>query len=700
MEKLTKFLLFSALALFFVSCGLDKESEVSKPAESIDLSLNQKDFAVRTFSEIDLYSTKRISEHILSPDGQWIVYRLSSPSIAMNRLISDLYAVKADGSETIQLTNDLFSDMSAQFSPDGKQLSFVSTREETPQIFVMDFPKGTPKKVTSMEEGVTSYNWSPTGEFLVISSDVKVDSSVADKYPNYKKANVLIYDDIPARHWDEWNDEKMQHLFIVPVNNANVKAKDIMEGEKYEAPMKPFGGAESYTISPDGNEVAYTCKKVDDYEVSTNSEVYIYDNKAGTTINISEGNPGYDRDPQYSPDGKYIAFLSQARAGFESDRIRLIIYDRATKKVDQLSKTLDQWVEQFIWSPDSKNIYFVANDSGTVQLYSIDLNGNWKTLTRGAHKVSGPLTINKEGTKIILGKESYTEPKEIYSCDLSNGNLTKITKVNDDLYKNIKPINVAEKWFKSTDGKDIHSWVLYPPDFDSTKKYPMITYLQGGPQSQLNPNFHFRWNLYWMASKGYIVVAANRRGVPGFGQQWNDAISLDWGGKPMQDYLDVTDQMSKEPYVNTEARAAVGASAGGYAAFWMAGNHNKRFKALMAHCGVFNVVSKYGATEELFFPNWEFGGPYWIAKNRENMEKNSPINFVQNWDTPILISTGMNDFRVPYTQSLEAFTAARGQGIPAELLVFPEETHFIAKPQEFLIWGDRFFKFLDKYCKK
>lgn len=700
MDKLIRYLLFIALIQFIYSCGLDKEAEVSKPIETIDLSLNQKDYSNRNFSEIDLYSTKRISEHLISPDGQWIVYRMSIPSIAANKLYSDLYAVKIDGSETIQLTNDIYSENSPKFSPDGKQLSFISNLQGSPQVYIMDFPKGKPNKITSMEEGVTSYNWSPDSKFLVLSTDVKVDSTILEKYPNFKKANVMIYDDLPIRHWDEWNDEKVQHLFIVPINNSNIKAKDILEGEKYEAPMKPFGGAESYTISPDGKEIAYTCKKDDRYEISTNSDVYIYNIQSGTTTNLSEENKGYDRDPKYSPDGKYIAYLSQSHAGFESDRVRLILYDREQKKYDQLSKSLDQWVEEYIWSPDSKTIYFIANDSGTVQLYSFDLNGNWKILTNGAHMISGPLSIDNNGTKIIVGKETYTLPKDIYSYDIATTNLNRITKLNDELYKNIKQINVAERWFKSSDGKDIQSWVLYPPDFDSTKKYPMITYLQGGPQSQLNPIFHFRWNLYWMASKGYIVVAANRRGVPGFGQAWNDAISQDWGGKPMQDYLDVTDQMSKEPYVNTEARAAVGASAGGYAAFWMAGHHNKRFKALIAHCGLFNILSEYGSTEELFFPNWEFGGPYWIAKNRENMEKNSPINYVQNWDTPILISTGMNDFRVPYTQSLEAFTAARGRGIPAELIIFPEETHFISKPQEFLIWADRFMKFFDKYCKK
>ncbi len=700
MLKFTKILLLIIiLGVLVNSCGIDKETEATGSKGKIDYSLNQSNFAIRNFSEIDLYSTKRVSEFTLSPKGDWIVYRLSTPSIAMNKLVSDIYAVKAEGSEQMQITSDLASDYGVQFSPDGKQIAFISTRDETPQVFIMEFPSGAPQKVTSMENGINSFNWSSDGKFLVVSSDVKIDSTLAEKYPNYSKANVKVYEELPIRHWDEWTDENAQHLFIVPVNNSTIKAKDILEGERFESPMKPFGGPEEYAVSPESNQIAYSCKKVSDYVTSTNSDVYLYDINSGTTKNISEGNPGYDKNPQYSPDGKWIAYLSQARAGFESDRIRLMLYNRESGVIDQLSKSLDQWVEEFVWSPDSKSVYFIANDSGTVQLYTIDLAGNWKTLTEGAHKISGPLSINKDGNTIILGKETYTTPVDIYSYNLSANSFTKLTKVNDDLYKNIKPIKIEQRWIASTDKKMVHTWILYPPDFDSTKKYPMITYLQGGPQSQLNPNFHFRWNLYWMASKGYIVLAANRRGVPGFGQAWNDAISLDWGGMPMNDYLAVTDAFSKESFVDLNGRAALGASAGGYAAFWLAGHHQKRFKAFIAHCGVFDIVSKYGSTEELFFPNWEFGGPYWNPKNRLNFEKNSPHNYVQNWDTPIMISTGMNDFRVPYTQSIEAFTAARAQGIPAEIVIFPEETHFISKPQEFLIWSSEFMKFLDRYCK-
>ncbi len=694
--------LFSVLTcgiLMVYSCSNpDNQAPQSKEKNEIDLSLNQTNFGERTFSAIDLYSTKRITEFILSPDGEWIVYRQSTPSIADNKLYSDLFAVKKDGSETIQLTNDKFSESNLRFSEDGKKLAFISSAEATPQIFVMDFPKGTPKKFTNLEKGVGSFNWVGNPGIFALGSEVKVFKTLSEEYPEYKKANMMIFNDLPIRHWDEWNDEFVSHIFTVPFSGG--EPKDIMENEIYESPMKPFGGPEEYDISPDMKEIAYTCKKVSDYATSTNSEIYLYNTEDGTSKNITEGMLGYDKVPKYSPDGKMIAFTSQERPGFESDRIRLMVYNRETAEITEITKTLDQWVEEFVWAPDSKSFYVVAGDSGTEQIYHLNIDGTWKIITEGLHKIGGGLHISNDGKTLFFGKQTFTDPLDIYSMDIESNKITQITNINKELYANIKKVKVETRWFKATDGKPIQAWIIYPPDFDPNKKYPVVTYCQGGPQSMISPNFHYRWNQFLMASQGYIMLAANRRGVPGFGQAWNDAISKDWGGMPMNDLLAATDQFAEEPYVDKDGLSAMGASAGGYAAFWLAGHHQKRFKAFIAHCGVFNLFSKYGSTEELFFPNWEFGGPYWDAKNRPNFEKNSPHNYVQNWDTPILISTGMNDFRVPYTQSLEAFTAARSQNIPAELIVFPNETHFISRPQEFLIWNEQVFKFLDRYCKK
>ncbi|MDX9790947.1 MAG: S9 family peptidase [Candidatus Kapaibacterium sp.] len=694
-------LLFLGFLLMLSACT-QKTSHESKSnetvAEEIDLSLNQTNLEVRNLSAIDLYSTKRVGEFVVSPDNNWVVYRLSSPSIASNKLFSDLYAVKLDGSETIQLTNNTSSEYNLRFSEDGEKLAFISTEDGSPQIYVMDFPKGTPKKFTNLEAGVSNFNWAGDPGTFVLASEVKVYESIQDQYPEYKKADLMFYDDLHIRHWDEWNDDKVSHIFYVPFEGG--EPKDIMSGEKFESPLKPFGGAEEYDISPDSKEIAYTCKKVDDYPYSTNSDIYLYNVETGETKNITTGMNGYDKQPKYSPDGQLIAFVSQERPGFESDRIRLMVYNRNDGTIKEISATLDQWVEEFVWAPDGNSFYLIAGTQGTVQLFTIDLNGQWKQLTEGTHKLGSGLQISNDGNYVILGRQSFTEPLDIYSFDTRTGNLNRITDVNKELYANINKVKVEERWFKADDDKQIHAWVIYPPDFDPNKKYPVITYCQGGPQSMISPNFHYRWNQFMFASQGYIMLCANRRGVPGFGQAWNDAISLDWGGMPMNDLLAATDQFSKEPFVNLESRAAMGASAGGYAAFWLAGHHNKRFSAFVSHCGVFNLVSKYGSTEELFFPNWEFGGPYWDKKNRERFEKFSPHNYVEKWDSPIFISTGMKDYRVPYTQSLEAFTAARAQGIPAEIAVFPNENHFIGKPQEFIIWSDKLFNFLDKYCKK
>lgn len=690
----------TGIMLMMFSCTPADTDTKSTKSESIapDLSLNQTNFDSRNFSSIDLYSTKRVSDFVVSPDGEWVVYRLSNPSIADNKLFSDLYAVKKDGSETIQLTNNNESEFNARFVADGKQLAFISSVDGTPQIYVMDFPKGTAKKITNLENGVANFNISGNPGTFVLSSEIKMFESLKDEYPDYKKANMLFFDDLHIRHWDEWNDDLVSHIFMMPVEGG--EPKDIMKGEKYESPVKPFGGAEEFDISPDNKEIAYTSKKVDDYPWSTNSDIYLYDVASGTTKNISEGMMGYDKHPLYSPDGKLIAFTSQERPGFESDRVRLMIYNREDGSITELSKTLDQWVEEFVWAPDNNSLYLVAGTSGTVQIFNITLDGNWKVLTEGVHKLGSGLNITADGKILIFGKQTFTEPLDIYSMDIQSGKLNQITNINKELYANIKKVKVEERVFKATDGKPIQAWIIYPPDFDPNKKYPVITYLQGGPQSMISPNFHYRWNQFLFASQGYIMLAANRRGVPGFGQAWNDAISLDWGGMPMNDLIAATDQFSEEPFVDKNGRAAMGASAGGYAAFWLAGHHNKRFSAFVSHCGVFNIISKYGATDELFFPNWEFGGPYWEAKHRPQFEKFSPHNFVDKWDTPIFISTGMKDFRVAYTQSLEAFTAARAQGIPAELVVFPEENHFIGKPQEFIMWNDKLFKFLDKNCKK
>lgn len=671
--------------------------------------LEQADNIVREMHNLtteDLYSMKRLSEMQVSPDGKWIIYTVATPSITDNKLTRDIWATSIDGKYTKQITEDEGNEMSPIFSPDGKQIAFLSNKSGAYQVFIQDFPMGKPKQVTNMDEGVSNILWSPDGKFISFTSDVKMLKTINEEYPKYPKANIRYYTDLPVRHWDEWTDDKFSHLFIVPVDGST-EPKDLMEGELIDTPLKPFGGTEELGWSPDGSVLAYSARINNDIVWNTNSDIFLVQfSKAGKKVeytkkNITPNLAGYDKNPSFSPDGKWIAFLSQERNGFESDRVRLMLYSRESNNIDELSYGLDQWIEEFIWSPDNTKIYATATDSGVVSLFEFDIATKlFRKLSKGDWNYGSGLAITPDGKHIVVGKMNFNNPLDYYRLDIATGEEVKLTKFNDERLKYINPVKFEQRWFTAKDGKKIHAWIVYPPDFDPTKKYPVITYLQGGPQSMIGQNYHYRWNFGIYAANGYIMLAANRRGVPGFGQAWNDAISKDWGGMAMSDLLAATDQFSQEPFVDPQGRSALGASAGGYAAYWLAGHHEGRFSAFVAHNGVFDVVSKYGATEELFFPNWEFGGPYWIKENRENMERNSPINYVQNWNTPILISIGERDFRVPYTQGLEAFTAARGQNIPAELIVFPNETHFISRPQEYIIWQDKVIKFLDKYTKK
>jgi len=653
---------------------------------------------LRNFSPEDLLSLSRVSDPQISPDGKWVMYSLSKPSLEKGTFKKDLYATRIDGSETISITDNIGSDYNGRWIND-QEILFISSRMGKPQLFRKKIGDDEPLMLTVDPNGIHNVILSPDQNNILFTTDVKIGQEVSDIYPETPNANVYMYDDLPVRHWDSWEDVSYSHLFISPFEKTKIKL-DLMEGEAFDTPLMPFGGSEQIAWSPDSKKIAYTSKKVDNYELSTNSDIYLVDLISKETINITGGRDGYDMNPSFSPDGKYIAFHSQVEPGFEADRIRLMLYDTENQEIRELSVDFKHWVGGFIWSPDSKYIYFDGADGkARNHIYRIDLSGKYELLTDGDYNYSGSLSISSDGSTLVTTRHNFHRPSDIVTINTATGKVNQITNLNNAILAAVKDLTWEAKYIETVDGKKMHSWFIYPPDFDANKKYPTIIYCQGGPQSTIDQFFSYRWNFFVMASQGYVVIAPNRRGMPGFGQEWNDAISNDWGGLAMQDILSATDYAADKPFVNAEEMAAVGASAGGYTTFWLAGNHDNRFRALISHCGVFNLTSMYGSTEELFFTQHEFGGPYWEKEWEEGYIKNSPHSFVDKWNTPMLIITGLNDFRVPYTQSLEAFTAAQNQGVPSKLLVFPEENHWVLRLQNAYVWQKEFFKFLKNHLK-
>ncbi|MFH1052540.1 MAG: S9 family peptidase [bacterium] len=653
-----------------------------------------------------LMSLRKISEIQLSPDGKNLLMTVSTSDLQENTTTSDLYLISVTGGDVKRLTYSGKHNNSGSWSPDSKKICFISDRNGTNQGFILDLEGGDAKQVTNMENGISFLSWSSSGKHLAFVSDIKIDRTINEIYSDMAKANVRVYDDLPVRHWDEWTDEKYRHLFVIPV--AGGEPVDLMKEDRYDTPLKPFGGASQIAWSSDGNEIAYTCKKVDDFESSTNSSIFTAPANGGKSINISKGETnfpfaGFEVDPLYSPNGVFIAFKSQKKAGFESDKVSLITYSLKTGRYNDLTTKFDYWVDNLAWSGDGRFIYFSAIKEGKSQIFRVSATGGEiETILSGLCNYADKyIAISPDDKTLYFSKRDYNGPDEIYSFPLVGKDKTmkQITNINTEALKDVKKATFEEKWITTRDGKKLHSWVVYPPDFDKNKKYPVITYCQGGPQQACSPYWSYGWNLLLMASKGYIILAPNRRGCPGFGQAWVDAISQDWGGKAMNDILDATDSMAILPYVNKDKMAAIGGSAGGFTTFWLEGNHNKRFKAFVSHAGVFNIESKHGSTEEQWFPNWEFGGTFLSQQARAQYTMHSPHMFSDKWDTPILISAGEKDFRVPYDQSLQAFTLAQIRGIPSKLLYYPNEHHWMVHPQEQIVWYREFFNFLDKYCK-
>ena len=672
-------------ALLFTACNKNKQAIDNSPVViNNQLTSEEKQNGVMT-PELML-KFRRLGEIALSPDGSELLYTVTDIDLETEKRVTNIYKMPSSGGDPVQLTQQ--GGNSPQWSADGKTIYYVGKEG----LASMD-ANGSDKKYINGLNDFETYIISPDNSHILFTRRVKLDETANEKY-GLEKANVRIIDNLMYRHWDYWSDYSYSHIFVAKFNGNNVSdAKDIMEGQKFESPTAPYFDGAEIAWSPDGKYVAYTTKRLSGVEdaKSTNTDIFLYDISTGNEVNISKGNKGFDKYPVFSPDGSKIAFLSMEREGYESDLDRLFVYDISSDKRTWVTQGWDFDAENITWI-DNENIWFTCDYLGTGQIFKTNINYKGvDKITEGKHEL-GPLQY-ANGT-MISGIMSMSLAPEIAKINMSNGAVEQISFINKHIYDNIKMGETEERYIKTSDNKDLQMWIIYPPDFDPNKKYPTLLYCKGGPQGALGQDWSYRWNYQMMAAKGYIVVAPNRRGNSGFGQAWKEQISKDYGGANMRDYLDAIDAMSKEPFVDEDRLGAVGASYGGYSVFYLAGIHAGRFKAFISHCGMFDFTSWYGTTEELWFADWDIEGAYW---DNPKSSIYSPHLRVDQWDTPILIITGANDFRIPYTQSMEAFQAAQLHGIPSRLLFFEDESHWVTKPQNSVIWQKEFFNWLDTY---
>jgi len=688
MKQLPIFL-FTALLVTSFSCKPRQAEAPSTPV--INTSLTQEEKTNGKLTPEILWKYGRIAGITLSPDGKTALYTVTSIDLATEKRLTNIFAVPATGGEPVQLTTGGGS--SPQWIADGRKIAFVGNGK----LCTMN-PDGTDRKEISGMDEFEAWSVSPAGDRIYFTRRVKLDQTPNEKY-NLPNAKVRIMDNLMYRHWDYWSDYSYSHLFVASFDGSTVSgARDIMEGERFETPDAPYFDEAEISWSPDGKYIAYTSKKLfgKEYSLSTNTDIYLYNVQTGEEKNITEGNMGYDKYPVFSPDGSMIAYSSMKTAGYESDLERLFVYDIATGERRWLSEGFDYDVQNMQWNGNNM-IWFSSPYKGTQPIFNITVaDGKVTRVTEGKYDI-GPLCM-RNGV-LVAGVMSVQRPVEVAAINTANGEIKMISEVNREIYQNIKVGETEERYIKTKDGKDLQMWIIYPPDFDPAKKYPTLLYCKGGPQGSLGQGWSYRWNYEIMAANGYIVVAVNRRGNSGFGSQWREQISGDYGGKNMQDYLDAIDAMAKEPFVDKDRLGAVGASYGGYSVFYLAGVHQKRFKAFIAHCGVFDITAEYYATEEMWYPNHDYQGAPWEKPQKPAYTKFNPVNYVDKWDTPILIISGMNDFRIPYTQSLEAFNAAQLRGVPSRLLLFENETHWVTHPQNAVIWQKEYFNWLDTYLK-
>lgn len=654
-----------------------------------------------------LWAMGRIGSSSVSPDGKQIAYTVSYYSVKENKSHTVIYVMNADGTNNLLLTHTADSEVEPTWIKGGSKIAFLTAASGSMQIWEMNPDGSERKQLSSYEGGIEGFKFSPDESKVLFISQVKYGQRTSDIYPDLDKASGKVINDLMYKHWDEWV-ENIPHPFVASFDGNQVgTATDILKGEPYESPMKPFGGIEQLAWSNDSKQIAYTCRKKTglEYSVSTDSDIYLYNTEAGETRNLckedaTDKNLGYDTNPKFSPDGKSIAWQSMERDGYESDRNRLCVMDLKSGEKTYVTEAFQSGVDDYCWAPDGKTLYFVGVWHATSMVHSTNLKGEVKQLTDGMYDYTSVAMLNNK--QLLTKRHSLSEADELFTVDLKKKNaVTRITKENDQIFSQLQMGKVEARWTKTVDGKDMLSWVVYPANFNPNKKYPTLLFCQGGPQSPVSQFWSYRWNLQLMAANDYIIIAPNRRGLPGFGMEWLEDISTNYGGHCMDDYLSAIDDIAKEPYVDKDRLGCVGASFGGYSVYWLAGHHNKRFKAFIAHDGFFNMEQQYLVTEELWFTNWDLGGAYW-EKNNPAVQRsyaNSPHLFVDKWDTPILCIHGEKDFRILASQGMAAFNAAKLRGVPAQLLIFPDENHWVLKPQNGILWQRTFFAWLDKWLK-
>ncbi len=646
-----------------------------------------------------LWEFGRVGGMQVSPDGTTLLFTITNFDVEANRSGRDIYTMPVSGGRERNITSSNYNEFNALWRPDGRRIGFLSNQSGNVQMWEMEADGTNARQVSNISGGISGFEYSPDMKHIYFTKRVKIEESPLDKHPDLPKTNVYIYDDLMYRHWDKWHDYSYSHIFVSPYNDGSLgRYYDIMEGEPYDSPMPPFGGIGQISWTPDGKAIAYTSKKLTGKEraKSTNSNIYLYNLETRETKNLTPFNEGYDKNPVFSPNGRYMAWESMQTPGFESDKNRIMIMDMSNGTYSDYSEGFDQSAGNLRWSENGRTLYFISGHHATYQMYQLTIaNREIKQITDGWHNYN---SLALAGDYLVGERMSMSSPVEIFRVNKNDGIQTQLTQVNAPVFEKTEMGRVEQRWIETTDGKEMLVWVIYPPNFDENKKYPALLYCGGGPQSAVSQFFSYRWNFQIMAAHDYIVIAPNRRGLPTFGQEWNDQISQDYGGQNMQDLLTAAREVSKEPFIDETRLGAVGASYGGFSVFWLAGNHDGLFSAFISHCGMFNFESWYGTTEEMFFANHDIGGPYW-AEPRPRSYDFSPHLFVANWDTPIMVIHGAKDYRVPKSEGMQAYNVAQLMGIPSRLMIFPEENHWVLTPQNSILWQREFFKWLDQWLK-